>query len=416
MAPTENNKATLSPRRWFFWVVIAAAAILCASFFSRDDAVPIVAAKAERTNIRSVVSTNGKVEPLDNFEAHAPIGTTVKRILVKEGEQVKKGQLLVAMDDADARSQAAKALAQVRASQADVSAIENGGVREEVLTLHAQLTKARAAQDTAERNLAALQRLEREGAASSGEVKEAQSQFDRAKADLNLLEAKERERYSKPEIARVDAQASQARAAYQAAGDLLEQLNIRAPFDGTVYSLPVRQGAYVNPGDMILQEANLSKVRVRAFVDEPDIGRLTQGDQIEVTWDAMPGRIWQGTLSSTPSVVKLRGTRNVGETTCVVNNGDLKLLPNINVGVTITTAEHQNVLTVPREAIHLENGNTFVYQVVNHELQSRAVHTALSNLTQVEITSGLSEGAVVALAATNISKPLHSGLAVKVVS
>ena len=101
-----------------------------------------------------------------------------------------------------------------------------------------------------------------------------------------------------------------------------------------------------------------------------------------------PGRTWQGSVSSIPSTVKLLGTRNVGETTCIVDNQDLKLLPNINVGVTIVTAEHQNVLTVPREAVRLDDGKTFVYEIVNDELQRRDIQTAISNLTQVEIASG----------------------------
>ena len=79
--------------------------------------------------------------------------------------------------------------------------------------------------------------------------------------------------------------------------------------------------------------------------------------------------------------MKLLGTRNVGETTCVVDNQDLKLLPNINVGVTIVTAEHQNALTVPREAVRLDDGKTFVYQIVNDELQRRDIQTSISNLT-----------------------------------
>src|SRR5205814_4867608 len=100
-----------------------------------------------------------------------------------------------------------------------------------------------------------------------------------------------------PEIARVQAQNSEAQTEYAAAENILSQLNVRAPFDGTVYSLPVHQGAYVNPGELILQEANLSKMLVRAFVDEPDIGRLAAGQKIELTWDAVPGRIWNGVLS-----------------------------------------------------------------------------------------------------------------------
>jgi HlyD family secretion protein len=119
-------------------------------------------------------------------------------------------------------------------------------------------------------------------------------------------------------------------------------------------------------------------------------------------------------VSSIPSTVKLLGTRNVGETSCIVDNADFKLLPNINVGVTIVTAEHQNVLTVPRESVRLDNGKTFVYEIVNDQLQRRDIQTSISNLTQVEIASGITDKAQVALASTN-SKPLREGTTVRVV-
>lgn len=415
MAVADTSSGFWRRNRWLMWSsVVGAAVLFLASFMSHGDSVPVRAAIAERTTIRSVVSTNGKVEPVQKFEAHAPVGTTVKKLLVKEGDPVRKGQLLVEMNDADARSAAAQALAQIRASQADLSAVQAGGTREEVLTVDSQLSKARTARDSAQRNLQALQRLEKDGAASAGEVKAAEDQLQRANADVTLLEQKQKERYSRPEIAKVEAQRSEAQAAYDAAEDTLRQLNIRAPFDGIVYSLPVQQGAYVNPGDLVLQEADLSRVRVRAFVDEPDVGRLAPGDPIEVTWDALPGRVWKGTVSAVPTVIKLNGTRNVGETTCIVDNKDFKLLPNVNVGVTIITAEHQNVLTVPREALHQEDSTRYVYQIVNNELRRRDVVTSISNLTQVEITGGLSEHALVALAPLN-PKPLHDGLAVRVV-
>jgi HlyD family secretion protein len=413
---TNSSSSFVARHRWIVTTIaIVAAVVLLASFMSREPAVPIRAVDAQRGTIRSVVSTNGKVEPLQNFEAHAPIGTTVKKILVREGDHVKQGQLLLQLDDADARSQAARAQAQVLAAESDLSAIQKGGNREEVLTLASQITKARTDCDTAQRNLDALRKLRQEGAASPGEVKNAEDQLKRANADLDLLLAKQKDRYSEPEIARVEAQKSEAQAAFAAAEDRLNQLNIRAPFDGVVYSLPVQQGAYLNPGDLVLQEADLSKVRVRAFVDEPDIGRLAPGDKIEVTWDALPDRTWEGTVSVIPAVIKLHGTRNVGETTCIVDNKDFKLLPNVNVGVTIVTAEHRDVLTVPREAVHQDDdGKAYVYQIVENELQRRYVQTSISNLTKVEVTGGLAENALIALGPLN-SKPLRSGLAVKVV-
>lgn len=401
-------------RRWIFWALGATVAVIVlASFMSRDDSVPVTSAKVSRSTIRSAVSTNGNVEPVHNFEAHAPTGTTVKRVLVKEGDHVKKGQLLVELDAASARSQAAQAMAQVRASEADVHALQQGGTHEEVLTLQAQLVKARGDLDTAQHNFDALKKLQQKGAASSGEVRAAQNQLDAAAAQVTLLESRQKERYSQPEVARVQAEQNHAQSAYQAAEDVLSQLLVRAPFSGVVYSLQVKQGAYVNPGDLILEEADLSKVLVRAFVDEPDIARLSPGDRIEITWDAMPGRTWTGSVSDVPSEVKLHGTRNVGETTCSVPNPDYKLLPNINVGVTIVTAEHANVLTIPREALRQDDSVPYVYQIVDNELRRTSVQTAISNLTKVEITGGLPENALVAIGSTN-NKPLRDRLPVRV--
>ncbi|MGA2356014.1 MAG: hypothetical protein ABSG02_16075, partial [Terriglobales bacterium] len=95
--PSNGNSSRSQPRRW--WVTalaILAAVIVLAAFVSRrDDSVPVRTAIVMEGSIRSLVSTNGKIEPLNNFEAHAPVATSVQRILVKEGEAVKKGQLLV---------------------------------------------------------------------------------------------------------------------------------------------------------------------------------------------------------------------------------------------------------------------------------------------------------------------------------
>ena len=393
---------------------IVAAIVLLGSFMSHGDPVPVLATTVERTTIRNVVTTNGKVEPVQSFEAHAPAGTTIKKLFVREGDAVRKGQLLVEMDDAEARGQAARALSQMRTSEADNSAIHSGGNQEEVLTLQSELVKARTQRDAALRNRDALRRLQQNGAASPGEVQTAEEQLQRAEADLKLLEQKQKDRYSPPEISRVQAQIGEAQTAYSAAEDLLNQLNVRAPFDGIVYSLPVHQGGYVNPGDLVLQVADLSKVLVRAFVDEPDVARLAPGQRIQVTWDAMPGRTWEGTLTTVPTTLRLHGTRNVGETTCVVDNDDRKLLPNVNVGVSIVTAEHKDALAVPREAVRQDDSKPYLFQIVDNELRRRDIATSISSLTLVEITSGVPEKALVALASTN-SKPLHEGLVVRVV-
>jgi HlyD family secretion protein len=412
LASTNNSKLP-SRRRWI-WLAFALLALLAVLYsYLRQTPLKVRVTAVERGPIRSVVSTNGKIEPIQNFEAHAPISTTVKRLLVKEGDHVRKGQLLMQLDDADIRTQAARAQAQVKTAQAEQAAQETGGTHEEVLTVSAQLIKARSARDAAQRNLDAYRRLQQEGAASPGEVRQAEDTLQRAQADVTLLEQKQKDRYSKPETARIEAQAAEAQAAYDAAEDALLKSSVRAPFDGMVYSLPVKQGAFVQAGDLLLQEADLSRVLVRAFVDEPDVGRLQSGQKVEITWDAVPGRTWTGTVNTVPSTVKLRVSRNVGETTCVVDNHDLRLLPNVNVGVTIVIAEHNSVLTLQRDALRIDESKPYVYRIVDSHVKRQTIEFSLQNLTRVEVTSGLSEGDNVALPTDD--KPLFDGAVVKVV-
>ncbi len=412
--PLNGNSSGRRPRSWWVTtlVILAAVGVLVAFVYHHDDPVPVRVAVVEQGAIRSLVSTNGKIEPVNNFEAHAPIAASVQRIYVKEGDTVKKGQILLVLDDADARTQEARAQTQLRLAMADLGAAERGGNQEEVLSLDEQLVKASTDRESAQRNLDALKKLEQQGAASAGEVREAGNALTRADAQLNFFQQKRKKRYSNAELARVQAQRTEAQAALDAAQEVLSKSNVRAPFDGTVYSLPAKQGGFVNVGDLLLQVADLRTVLVRAFVDEPDVGRLAPGMPIEITWDAVPGRVWHSAVSAIPSTVKLRGSRNVGETTSIVDNTDLKLLPNINVGVTIIAAEHDNVLVVPREAVRTDDSKPYVLQVVGHELKRREVETSLSNLTQVEVTRGLSAKDVVAINSSN-GRPIGDRTQVK---
>jgi HlyD family secretion protein len=415
LATNHNSNGHPPARKGRTWLVVGvAAALALIPVFTRQSPTRIRTTTVERGSIRSLISTNGKVEPSRNFEAHSVVPTTVKRLLVKEGDHVRQGQLLLQLDDADLRSQAARAQAQIKSAQADQADLSTGGTREEMLTLDSQLIKTHGARDAAQRNLDSLRRLSQQGAASAGEVKQAEEDLQRTQADVTLLEQKKKDRYSQPDAAKVQAQGAEAQAAYDAAEEALQKSSVRAPFDGIVYALPVKQGAYVQTGDLLLQEGDLSQMLVRTFVDEPEIGRLAAGQKIEVTWDALPDRIWKGVVSTIPSTVKLRGSRNVGEVLCTVDNRDLRLLPNINVGVTVITAEHSGVLTVQREAVRMDDTKPYVYQVEDGVLKRREVQVSLQNLTRVEITAGLPEHSVIALSSVD-TKPLVEGGRVKVV-
>ena len=416
MSPQPQHTTGFSRRRqlWTGIAVATLAVVLLAAFASRQRDTRVLAAQATRQTIVSTVDTNGIVEPLNNFQAHAPISAVVREIAVHEGQTVKAGELLLQLDDADARAQEARAMAQVRAAEADLDALRAGGTREEVLTHQTQLQSAKAELDSSQRSLAAMQRLEQQGAASAAEVKEAQNRVNAAQAQVNLIEKKLSSRFAQPEIARAQAQLDQANAAHAAAVDLLRQSNVRAPRAGTVYSVPVRQGQFVNAGDLLLQMADLNEVQVRAFVDEPEVGRLHQGQEVLVTWDALPGKRWKGQIIRVPATIVTRGTRNVGEAISRVDNSNGSLLPNVNVTVKIVTNREANVLAVPREAVHEQDGQSFVYEIRNGTLQRQAVTTGLSNLTDIQITGGLSEGAQVAMSSTT-GTPLAADMQVQAV-
>lgn len=325
-------------------IVLAAGlgVLVLAAFVSlRGTKVPVRAETAVRETISNTIFTNGKIEPLQNFEAHAPVATPM-------------------------------------------------------------------------RNLAAMQNLLQRGAAAPAELQEAENRMKRAQAEANLLEQKQQGRYSRPEVSKAQAQEAKGSATYAAAAALLRDANVRAERDGMVYSLPVREGQYVNPGDLLVQVADLATIQLLAFVDEPEIGRLAKGQKVTVTWDALPGRSWEGTLTRVPTTVTLRGTRTVGELTCEVANSDMKLLPNVNVSVLVITARHENALTIPREAVRDEVGKRYVFEIVEGELKRREVETSVSNLTRIEITRGLKEQAQVALGSDG-AETLRDGMPVRVV-
>src|SRR5215472_339061 len=139
---TQNNNSERKRLLVLIAALVAAVIVFSGWWKFRSNAVAVRAEEVTRQDIANVISTNGKIEPVNNFEAHAPAPATVKRVLVNEGDQVKAGQLLVQLDDADARAQAARALARLRSAEADLHAVETGGTHEEVLTTRSELAKA----------------------------------------------------------------------------------------------------------------------------------------------------------------------------------------------------------------------------------------------------------------------------------
>ena len=127
--------------------------------------------------------------------------------------------------------------------------------------------------------------------------------------------------------------------------------------------------------------ADLSKLQVRAFFDEPELGKLSIGQPVTIVWDARPDEQWHGHISHLPSTIITFGTRNVGEVLVAIDDADGALLPDTNVRVTVTTANVSNVLQVPRDAMHFEQGSTFVYRKEGNSLHRVKVAIGITNLS-----------------------------------
>jgi len=410
MANGTNGQPNGTGRRWAVIAGVVFLIAVAAGLFQmfRPLRIRVTTTAPSRQDINSTISTNGKVEPVLNFEAHAPYPTTVRKVLVKEGAKVRRGQMLLQLDDTDARSQLAHALALLRQAESGT-----GDVQVQTASSRADLTKATLERDEAQRALQALQRLKERGAASQAEVDAAQVRLNKANADISVLQQKTASQAVQTRDASAQAAIANARASVSAAQQLIADSNITAPFDGTVYFLPAKQGSYVSAGELLLDVADLSNMQIRAFVDEPEIGHLKIGEPVRIVWDALAGRIWQGKVATVPTTVVARGNRNVDELLTSVENPDHTLLPNTNVGVTITTYSQNGALVLPREAVHEEDGKNVIYVVRDKHLERHEVKLGVSNLTHVEILNGLEDKDIVAVNSLSPT-PLRNGIRVRV--
>jgi HlyD family secretion protein len=401
-------------RRWLWMgAVVVIVLVFFASRALTRDRLPVRVAQVSRQSLESRISTNGRVEPEANYEIHSTVSAIVKAMYVRPGDVVPAGKLLLQLDDVEARARVASAENAVKTAQAALEAVMQNGTIEQRQAATADVARNKLERDQAQRDLAALSRLSATGAASPSEIEASQQRLATAEANLHAAEQSVQSRYSPAEVARAKAALADAEAGRKAAEAVLAQTSVHAPVAGTIYSLNTGATEFAEAGKLLLEMADLRHERVRAYFDEPEIGRLAVGQKIEIKWDAKPGVAWHGHIERVPITVITYGTRTVGEVLIDVDgNESTQLLPDTNVTVTVTTSSESNVLSMPREALHSESGKSYVFKVENDELVRTPVTIGTINLTQVAVVSGLKEGDLVATGTTN-GQPLQEGVAIK---
>jgi len=398
--PAERAGSVPPKKRWVAWiagaVVLVAVVLILAN---RDQAPEVQIVTVKRADLSASITSNGKVEPVAPFVAFAKYFTTVERVDVTAGQNVHRGQVILVLNADAPRLQLTKARADLLAAEEALRNAGAGGPPGEVAKIEGSLQQAKINLANLENNRKTLEQLVKEKAATEADLEQNKIQIAVAQASVKSLEEQKTAMASQ---ARLNAQQAllaeqQARSEIATYENEVKSATVVSPIDGTLYSLPVYDGKYVDVGAPLAYIANLHDVRVRAFVDEPDLGVLATGEDVFITWDGLPGYVWTGKTEVVPKEVTKYNVRNVGEVLCSVQNTNMKLIPNLSVDVKIRWSDKKDVLVVPRGAVHTRGEEHFVFVLSDSTLRRRDVHLGIANPTVFEITSGLKEGERVAL-------------------
>ncbi len=383
-------------RKWLVPTLAVAlgALVLVILLASRGQAPVVHYVPVQREDLSASISSNGKVEPISPAVAHAEFPTFVEKIEATEGQAVHRGQLILALDASDIRAQLSQARANLLSAQTDLRNARAGGSPDELAQINGDLAKAQANVANLEQTQKALEQLAAKQAATLYEVAQNQAALAQARTTLETLRQKKTALAQRTtgDAERADLRAKQAQDQVQSLEEKLRSATVVAPSDGTLYSLPVRAGDYVKVGDTLAEMADLRHVRVRAFVDEPDLGALEPNQIVQVSWDAKPGQMWTGRTEQIPKQVVSRGSRSVGEVLCSIDNNKLELLPNINVDVHIMVHARQGALVVPRAAVRYDHGQHFVFVYGGDKIHRRDITVGISSSQKYEVISGLQLG------------------------
>jgi HlyD family secretion protein len=382
-------------------VVILLGAPLAIYFMSKgSDTSQLQLATATRREIRIVVSTNGIIEPVDHNDIYAPIDALVATIPKKEGSEIGQGQLLMRLDSQQIRASLAEAKAALLQEKRQEQLVMTGPPKEEVTAVDASIAEHEMQLDQLSKDLKVEESLYAKGATPRTAVENLKNQRSLLQLQLDALKRRKldlQQRYS-PE----DKEWEQGRVAEldKQVGLLEEQLRMEsvfAPESGLIYSLQVKQGSYVAKGQLLAQIYQPGNIRLRAYVDEPDLGSIKKGQLVEIEWDGLPNRKWTGVVEKPAEQVVPLGNRSVGFVICTIDGAPKELIPNLNVKVAIVTAQKKDALVVPRAAVFNHDGQPTVMVPEKTGTELKPVVLGLVAPEEIEIVKGIAEGSSVVL-------------------
>ena len=440
-------------------VVVVLAIIVGASVHqSGKNVVTVQTGKTQREDLSSVVSASGEIKPKTYVNIGANAYGKITHLYVKEGDHVKRGQLLAQLENVQSS-------ADVSAGQASVQAAETDAVAAQAAlnTSDADLQRAQADYDRNKLDWARAQDLFKDGLISKSDFDSRRNAW--ATADSGLIQAKARVAQAKAQKDSADRHVAQARANLTRVADVLQKTTYSAPYDGVVTNLPVREGESVvigiqnALGSTLLTLADMSVITAEVKVDETDIVNVHLGQPAEVTIDAIPKKVFHGTVSEIGdnAIIRSTGVATSQQSTAseeakdfkvvvTVNDPPQDLRPGLSTTAKITTASRSSVLSIPIQALSVRSkaqleqekstpGSVHaaapapkdaaskkdmqqdvqgVFVIRNKKAEFVPVTTGITGTSDIEVLNGLKEGDEVITGSYKVLRTLRSGSSVKI--
>jgi multidrug resistance efflux pump len=396
----QAEKGAPMVRKYRILIILTVLVLILASlgfvwFSNNSDAPQFQLKKVERHDIKMTISTNGIIEPVERTQIYSPIDAFVKAIQVAEGAEIARGQLLMRLEAQQIRTQIAEAKAALLESKRQAQLILSGPTQEETSEIDASIADNALQLDQLKKDLETEQSLYSQGAVPRESVDRLRKQKDQFQLRSDSLKTKRQALYAR--YSDKDKELAQARVnELLKQVDLLEQQlrseSILSSGNGLIYSLSVKPGSFVKQGDLLAEIYRPGNVWLRAYVDEPDLGRIQKGQPVLIGWNGLPDHQWAGSVEKPAEQVVALNNRSVGNVLCSITDAPKELIPNLNVQVEITTAISANALIIPRSAFISPDGKPSVLCLDGKHTVIKPIKPGIINSDQVEVLDGIREG------------------------
>ncbi len=290
-------------------VVLVTGGVLASIRYNQRGIVDVQTGRVVRQDLVATVTASGEIKPKNyiNLGANTLGPAPITEIMVKEGDRVRKGQVVAKMQSVQANADVVAQDASIATSLADSAASEAGLKSQEdgVTTAQATLEKNRAELDRTKANFDRSAELYKEKLLAKQDFDQKKAEYDTAvaamgEAEARLSQAKAQVAQARQQLTSAQKRIAQLQANLDRYKDILSQYYVTSPIDGIVTNLPVRAGETVVPGvqnsaaSTIMTIADMSVITAEVKVDETDIVNVSLGQRAEVTIDAMPNRTFHG--------------------------------------------------------------------------------------------------------------------------